>query len=119
MTDTAPTPIRTNRMAGSLSVSRGLAVCRTRHPRARDWAVHEGIAVDTLTDHLEVDRTNPGYVLIGSLPVNLAAGVCARGGRYRHRSLDVPPPLRGRELGDADMRRLGGWIEELNVTRAG
>lgn len=89
----------------------------TRHPGARDWAAQEGIAVDALLDHLDVTDIQPGDRVIGSLPVNLAAQVCERGGRYLHLSLELPPGLRGRELTAADMHRLGARVEEFHVLR--
>jgi CRISPR-associated protein Csx16 len=89
----------------------------TRHPGARDWADEEGIAVDALVDHLDVTDIQPGDRVIGSLPVNLAAQVCERGGRYLHLSLELPPGLRGRELSADDMRRLGVRVEEFHVLR--
>lgn len=89
----------------------------TRHPGARDWADEEGIAVDALVDHLDVTDIQPGDRVIGSLPVNLAARVCERGGRYLHLSLELPPGLRGRELSADDMRRLGVRVEEFHVLR--
>lgn len=62
----------------------------SRHPGARDWAAAEGIVVDEFIAHLDVTKAHAGDVVIGSLPVNLAAEVCARGARYLHLSLDLP-----------------------------
>ena len=87
----------------------------TRHPGAREWAAQEGVRVDEQVDHLDVTLIGPGDLVIGSLPVNLAAEVCARGGRYFHLSLDLPQEWRGRELSAEDMRRLGARIEEYRV----
>ncbi len=87
----------------------------SRHPGAKDWAAEEGIAVDQVIDHLEIDRIDPGDIVIGSLPVNLAAEVCARGGRYLHLSLELPFELRGKELSAADMRACGAKVEEFRV----
>ena len=39
-----------------------------------------------------------GDTVIGTLPVNLAAEVCARSARYLHLSLEVPREVRGRDL---------------------
>ncbi|MEA3278789.1 MAG: CRISPR-associated protein Csx16 [Pseudomonadota bacterium] len=89
----------------------------TRHPGARDWAVAEVIAVDRVLDHLNVGPIERGDRVIGSLPCNLAAEVCARGGRYLHLSLDLPARLRGRELSTEDMRACGARVEEFRVLR--
>ena len=85
----------------------------TRHPGAREWAEGEGIRVDYVVDHLDVGQVRPGDVVIGSLPVNLAAQVCSRGGRYLHLCLELPRDIRGRELSAEEMRQLGAWLEEV------
>jgi CRISPR-associated protein Csx16 len=61
---------------------------------AGDRAAEEGLAVDRVLDHLDPAIIQPGDILIGPLPVNLAAAVCERGERYLHLSLDLPPALR-------------------------
>jgi CRISPR-associated protein Csx16 len=89
----------------------------TRHPGARQWVQEEGIVVDAQLDHLDVHQVRAGDIVIGSLPVNLAAEVCAHGGRYLHLSLELPFDWRGRELSPADMRRFGARLEEFRVER--
>lgn len=89
----------------------------SRHPGAQDWAATEGLAVDAVIDHLDPSLIQPGDVVIGSLPVNLAADVCARGGRYLHLSLDLPAAWRGLELTAAQMRDCGARVEEYQITR--
>jgi CRISPR-associated protein Csx16 len=89
----------------------------TRHLGAREWAQQRGITVDDLVDHLDMAQVKDGDVVIGTLPVNLAAEVCARGGRYLHLSLDLPPEMRGRELSAEDMEQLGTRLEKYRVER--
>ena len=89
----------------------------TRNPGAREWAKEEGIVVDLVVEHLDPAEVRSGDVIIGSIPVNLAAEVCVRGGRYLHLSLDLPVDLRGRELTAEDMRRYGARVEEYRVER--
>ena len=79
----------------------------TRHEGARRWAEEEGFAVERMVDHLDPADIRAGDAVLGTLPVNLAAEVCARGGRYFHLSLNLPPEWRGRELTPEDMRRFG------------
>ncbi|HRD65596.1 MAG TPA: CRISPR-associated protein Csx16 [Candidatus Competibacter sp.] len=88
----------------------------SRHPGARDWAAKEGFAVDRQVAHLDPGTIQPGDVVIGTLPVHLAARVCQRGGRYLHLSLELPLEWRGRELSAADLRQLGARLEEYRVT---
>ena len=71
--------------------------------------------VDRVVDHLDVESIEPGDTVIGSLPVDLAARVCERGGRYLHLALELPAGLRGTDLTAEDMRRLGARIEEYRV----
>ncbi|HUM95558.1 MAG TPA: CRISPR-associated protein Csx16 [Candidatus Competibacter sp.] len=88
----------------------------SRHPGAREWAVEEGIIVDAVIAHLDPETVQSGDVVIGTLPIHLAARVCERGGRYLHLSLELPPDWRGRELSAADLRRFGARLEEYQVT---
>lgn len=88
----------------------------SRHPGALDWAAGEGVAVDVMLAHLDPETIQPGDVVIGTLPIHLAARVCERGGRYLHLSLEIPPDWRGRELSAADLRRCGARLEEYRVT---
>ncbi|CAI8780481.1 CRISPR-associated protein Csx16 [Methylocaldum szegediense] len=87
----------------------------TRHEGARRWAEEEGFAVERMVDHLDPGDICAGDMVLGTLPVNLAAEVCARGGRYFHLSLNLPPEWRGRELTPEDMRRFGAKLEEFRV----
>jgi len=87
----------------------------TRHAGAVAWAHEEGVEAAQVVEHLDATAIRPGDVAIGTLPVNLAAEVCARGGRYLHLSLDLPPELRGKDLSADDMRRCGARLEEYFV----
>lgn len=88
----------------------------SRHPGALEWAAEEGFVIDRQVAHFDPDTIQPGDVVIGTLPVNLAARVCAHGGRYLHLSLELPLEQRGRELSAADLRRFGARLEEYRVT---
>lgn len=88
----------------------------SRHPGARHWAVRNRLAVNHFVEHLNPAVIAAGDTVIGSLPVHLAAAVCARGARYLHLSLELAREQRGRELGAEDMRGLGARLEEFRVT---
>jgi len=90
----------------------------SRHPGAAEWAQEQGLVVDLAVAHLDPAEVEAGDVVVGTLPVNLAAEVCARGGRYLHLSLDLPADWRGRELSAADMRACGARLEAYRVQRA-
>lgn len=89
----------------------------TRHPGASDWAKTQSIAHDVHVMHLDPAVIEPGDVVIGSLPVHLAAAVCARGGRYLNLSLDLLAHLRGRELDAETLSGINARLEEYIVTR--
>ncbi|MDQ5911221.1 MAG: hypothetical protein QG599_3318 [Pseudomonadota bacterium] len=90
----------------------------SRHPGAQAWAAEEGIIVDVVIPHLDPSTIQPGDTVIGTLPIHLAAQVCARGGRFLHLSLEVPPDWRGQELTAADLRRFGARLEAYRVMAA-
>ena len=89
----------------------------TRHHGARDWAESQAIPVDLWMDHLDTAAVESGDVVIGTLPIHLAAEVHARGARYLHLSLDLPPALRGRELSAEQMIQARARLEEYLVVR--
>lgn len=87
----------------------------SRHPGATAWAARQGLAVDVAVAHLDVEEIQPGDVVVGTLPVNLAAAVCARGGRYFNLSLSLPQAARGRELTARELDAFGACLEEYTV----
>jgi len=87
----------------------------TRHPGAIEWAARQGIPVDRLIAHLDTAQVHPGDTVIGTLPVNLAAGVCARGARFFNLSLNLPPEARGQELSADDLERYSARLEEYSI----
>ena len=71
--------------------------------------------VDQRIDHLDPAIVKAGDIVIGSLPVNLAAQVCAAGAAYWHLSLELPAELRGQELSADDLERLGARLEAFDI----
>ena len=88
-----------------------------RHDGARDWFERRDVNRDELIPHLDVEIVEPGDVVVGTLPVNLAAEVCSRGGRYVHLSMRVPAEFRQRELTPEQMDEFGATLEEFTVRR--
>jgi CRISPR-associated protein Csx16 len=89
----------------------------TRHRGAVDWAARRGIAVDRVVDHLDVADVTAGDEVLGTLPVNLAAEICARGARYRHLVLNTLPAARGKELSAEEMECCGAMLVAYRVER--
>lgn len=87
----------------------------SRHPGAIEWAREEGVEVDMQVEHLRVERIQAGDIVIGLLPIHLAAAVQRRGARYLHLCLEVPREYRGCELDARQMRRFGARLEEYTV----
>lgn len=91
----------------------------TRHAGAKVWIERQGIALDEVRDHLDVDEVRAGDRIVGTLPAHLAAEVCERGAEYVHLALDLPSGMRGRELSAEDLDRLGARLVPLVVRWAG
>lgn len=89
----------------------------TRHPGALAWAAACGMPFDRHVEHLDPAIIKPGDTVMGTLPVNLAAEVCARGARYLHLTLPVAQDMRGRELSQKELAQLGARLEEYRILR--
>lgn len=87
----------------------------TRHPGAIEWAAEQGLAIDRQVAHLDPVQVQAGDTVIGTLPVNLAAQVCAQGARFLSLSLDIPPEWRGRELSAQELRACNARLEGYMV----
>jgi len=89
----------------------------SRHPGALEWMHKHGVAYDRHVPHVDPADIQPGDTVIGSLPVNLAAEVCARGAKYRHLSLELNAADRGRELSVDELDCYKARIENFSITR--
>jgi CRISPR-associated protein Csx16 len=87
----------------------------TRHPGALEWAERQGIHIDQRLEHLDPEQIRPGDRVLGTLPANLAAAVCARGGEYYHLALDMPADARGRELSADDLENYGARLQRYHI----
>lgn len=90
----------------------------SRHPGAVEWVQRRGYEVNAVVPHLDPTALHAGDTVIGTLPVNLAAEVCACGAVYLHLTLDLPPTARGIELSIQDMERYGARIERYVIHKA-
>ena len=87
----------------------------SRHPGAVEWAKSQGIAVDHWVAHLVLAEIAACDTVIGTLPVQLAAEVCAKGARYLNLSLDLPLNWRGRELSAEELVVAGARLEAFRI----
>jgi len=92
-------------------------VCR--HQGTREWAATQGVVATDVVAHLDVELVHPGDVVVGTLPVHIAASLRERGAQYVHLRIDTPPESRGRELSSQEMTALHARLEVFEVTRAG
>jgi CRISPR-associated protein Csx16 len=87
----------------------------SRHPGAVEWARRQGLQVDRWVAHLQADEVQPGDTVVGTLPVALAAALCARGARYLHLSLELPAHWRGRELSADELVQAGARLQGFDI----
>lgn len=87
----------------------------SRHPGALEWARRQRLHIDRLCEHVDTESVYAGDQVLGTLPVHLAAQICARGARYYNLSLDIPFAARGRELSADELESFGARLEEYTV----
>lgn len=88
----------------------------SRHPGAAAWAAQQGLQFDRHVDHFDPQWVAAGDRIVGTLPIHLAAAVCARGAEYWHLALDVQREDRGREWTLDDMLARGARLERYHIT---
>lgn len=91
----------------------------SRHPGALEWMQGHGPAFDRHVEHLAPDDVQPGDRVVGTLPMQLAAQVCARGAEYWHLVLHLPQPVRGQELSAQQLSHLGATLQCFHVQPVG
>ncbi len=89
----------------------------TRHPGAIQWAKQQGIQVDQQLKHLDTSIIRKGDTVLGTLPVNLIAEVCKKGGKYYHLTLELPEDMRGKELTAEDMQKSHARLEAYSANK--
>lgn len=90
----------------------------SRHKGAQEWIRLQGYPIDAVHEHLDPAILQEGDIVIGSLPVHLAADVCRRKCRYVHLSMDMTRMQRGVELTPAEMKSMNARLEEFVVLPA-
>ena len=87
----------------------------TRHPGALAWAIRRDLPAVVHQSHLDPAVIQTGDVVIGTLPVHLAAEVCQRGGRFLNLTFGLPEAMRGQELSADELSAFGARLEEFRV----
>jgi len=93
----------------------GRTICVTRHAGAAEWLHRRGMGVDEVVAHLDPATVGAGDTVVGTLPVNVVAAICARGARYLHLTVELPAERRGVELSADDLEALGATLEEFRA----
>ena len=92
----------------------------SRHLGTLAWARAAGLVWDEAVSHLpDVAAVQPGDRVYGTLPLHLAAEVCAAGAEYWHLVLRLPQNARGLERSAAELEALGGRFVRFEVTKIG
>ncbi len=87
----------------------------SRHPGALQWMRQHGPAFDHHVSHLDPVDVQAGDRVIGTLPIHLAAQVCARGAGYWHLVLCLPEAARGHDLSAQELSTLGATLQQFDV----
>jgi CRISPR-associated protein Csx16 len=95
-----------------------MALFVTRHSGDINWAKRQVHSV-RIVSHLNPLEVGQGDIVMGTVPVHLAAVVCARGARYFHLSLDIQPEMRGHNLSCEEMIKFGARLTEYTVEAKG
>ena len=88
----------------------------SRHQGAIDWIKTQSEwHIDHYRDHLDPDDIAPGDTVIGTLPIHIAAAVCARGARYYFLQLPQEAEQRGSEYSAVDMTAMGCTLQRYHI----
>jgi CRISPR-associated protein Csx16 len=93
----------------------GRRIFVTRHSGAPEWARDHGYGDAEFTGHLDPTTVAPGDVVLGTLPIHVAAEVVARGAVFHHLALDLKPEDRGKDLGAREMENAKARLEPYVV----
>ena len=89
----------------------------TRHAGAKAWVEEEGFKIDKMVNHFDPTVVQKDDKVLGSLPIHLAAEVCAKGAEYYHLSLDMERGTRGQELTATQMRACNARLEAYIIKK--
>lgn len=71
--------------------------------------------MDVVLAHVDGMNLGPGDVVIGTLPLALAAACCAAGAEVLSLCFAIPAAARGRELSTDEMRSYGACLRRFVV----
>lgn len=89
----------------------------SRHVGAILWATKNIQAPVAYITHLDPEIIQKGDIVYGSLPIHIAAEICAKGARFISLVMHIPEELRGKELTADDMNKLSCTVQEYYVEK--
>lgn len=88
----------------------------SRHQGAIEWIKQQNIHIDRYENHLEdLKEIQKGDIIIGALPINLAAKICAKGAKFYYLSITLSKEQRGQELSAEEMQKLNCQIKPYYI----
>jgi CRISPR-associated protein Csx16 len=96
----------------------GRRIFVTQHPGTAEWARLAGYGNCEFVSHLDPETVDAGDMVMGTLPVHLAARIIVRGGVFCSLVLDVPAEERGRDRSATEIAEAGARLEPLIVLAA-
>ena len=85
-----------------------MTILVTRHTGAIKWLRSKGLTERvTPVRHLNIHAVKQGDVVVGVLPISIAAKICAMGARYIAIEVAIPFGARGKELSCGEMDMFG------------
>lgn len=93
----------------------------SRHKDAILWAAEMQVKAEKIirTENLDPAILCEGDEVIGTLPVQMIAEVCARGARYFHLTMEIPAEYRGEELTAQQMKAFNARLLSFNANCTG
>lgn len=87
----------------------------SRHLGAIEWMKKQDLAIDAWATHLDILAVKPGDIVVGVLPLMVAAEVCRKGARFLALVLPQAASARGQEHSYEAMLEMGAYLQEYIV----
>ena len=88
----------------------------SRHQGAIDWIkTQKQWHIDRYATHLDPEDIQTGDTILGTLPIHLAAQICARGAAFYFLQIAQPEDKRGSEYNAAELERMGCSLQRFHI----
>ncbi|WP_118867776.1 CRISPR-associated protein Csx16 [Haemophilus haemolyticus] len=89
----------------------------SRHLGAIEWIKQQNIQIDRFESHLDTSLVQAGDVVIGTLPIHLAAEICQKGATFYFLSVNVSAQQRGTELTAQQLVDQGCALQAFHIRK--